>query len=529
MTLDFWIIFVFVAYFAALIGIAIVRARRMRAMSDYVLGSRQLSSVTSALSAGSSTTSGWTMLVFPALAFSQGARIIWLVSFMAIGVWLSWTLVAKRLRRYTIETNDSLTLPEFFEKRFEDRSGVLRAICGVLTIFFVIFYVNSGLIAGSKLLDSVFGIEATVGVIITLIAVASYTLIGGFMAVSRTDVFQAMLMLAGFTIMPVTLIMVTDNAFSELGGGVAGYLNPFTYIESGLAGMNPFAGMGVRETVTGFLDPFTYLDVAALTPVVLLGYAGWAIGGFGAQRVLQRFMAVEREAVIGRSRNISFVWVVLIFSLGFLLGILAQPALEAAGVPVPDPERLFFVVSDHFFPAVISGLLLTAVIAAVMSTADSQLLLSSAIATDDLPLMRKFAYSLSTDRRVWLGRVLLIVVGLVSGALAISAPDSIFNLVSYAWGGMGATFGPVALLALYWRRFNLWGAFAGVIVGFAVVTTWQFALTGGPQGLFDIMPCAPAFAIAGVAAIVVTLLTSPPSDRITATFDKVVAGDPAYA
>ena len=192
-----FILAVFFLYFASLIAIAVVRVRPMREMSDYVLGGRRMSSFTSALSASSSTTSGWTMLVFPALAFSEGAVQLWTALSIVLGVWLVWTILGKRLRRYTI-LEDSLTLPEFFEKRFADRTGILRTLTAVLTLFFIMIYIDSGLIAGAKLLETVFGVAWTPGVLVTLVAVTSYTFIGGFLAVSRTDVFQAMLMLAGF-------------------------------------------------------------------------------------------------------------------------------------------------------------------------------------------------------------------------------------------------------------------------------------------------------------------------------------------
>ena len=485
------VVAVFVGYFLALVGIAIVRARRMNAMSDYVLGGRRMSSLTSGLSASVSTTSGWTMLALPALAYTGGANILWLVGFLAVGVWLNWTLVAKRLRRYTIAAEDSLTVPEFFERRFADGSGAVRTVAATLTIFFIIFYTNSGLIAGAELLGSVFEIDLNPGIWITLFAVASYTFIGGFLAVSRTDVFQAVLMLAGFIIIPLTLLFLADDPFHEVGGE------------------------------PGFFNPFTDPQGDVVTAVYLIGLAGWGLGAFGSQRVLQRFMAVESEAKIDESRNISAAWIIGIYALSFLLGLLAHPALEAAGIETTDPEQVYFAVVDHFFPAVIGALLLSAVIAAVMSTADSQLLLASAVASNDLPYIRRISAALDTRRQVWLGRAWLVVVGLFSGVLTVAFPDSILNLVAYAWGGMGAAFGPVVLLSLYWRRFNAAGALASMLAGFGVATLWQFGLEGGPQGIFDIMPASPGCVAGTAAAVVVTLRTAPPPAHVLATFDEV--------
>ena len=532
MTLQLPILATFAGYFAVMIGIAVVRVRPLREMSDYVLGGRQMSSFTSALSASSSATSGWTMLVFPALAFADGAVHLWTVLSLVLGLWLVWVVLGKRLRRYTI-LEDSLTLPEFFEKRFDDGTGVLRGLSAVLTIFFIMIYVDSGLIAGSKLLETVFGIDGSTGVLVTLVAVASYTFIGGFLAVSRTDVFQAMLMLGCFLVLPLILIGTTDEPFQGLGQD-SDFLNPLT-------------GPG---------------GTSAITLVFLISTAGWGLGAFGSQRVLQRFMAVESEKKMGVSRNIGAVWVTLVFLLGFLLGLVARPALAEAGIlGLVDTESVYIVVAQEFFVPVATGLLLTGVIAAIMSTADSQLLLGSAIATDDVPLMKRFAYriryeyaavgmlfyrtgvadlppgsrrwdieaptgdwrglTLGAYGRVWLGRLMLLTIGVTAAALALLFPNSIFNLVAYAWGGMGAAFGPVTILALYWRRFNFWGALAAIVAGTVAVTAWQFT-SGGPWGMFDMgIAAAPGFIAAVPAAIAATLLTSPPSASVQERFERV--------
>ena len=387
-TFAYWVLLVFVAYFAVLIGISVFRARRMDDMSDYVLGGRRMGTLTSALSAASSSSSGWTMLVFPALAFSAGLIHLWTAASIAFGAWLVWTVMGKRLRRYTIATDDSLTLPEFFEKRFQDRTGTLRTLGAVITVF----YVSSGLIAGAKLLEEVFDMGHEeyhwVGVLITLIAITTYTFIGGFRAVSRTDVFQSLVMLGGFVLLPFMLIVMTDDPFQGLGSTGEGFWNPFTD-ESG--------------------------DAVGL--VFFLSTAGWGLGALGSQRVLARLMAVDREEHIPRSRNIGVSWVALIFGFGPLLGLVAVPALAERGLlaeVTADPERVYLITSTSFFHPLVAGLLLTAVIAAVMSTADSQLLLASAIATGDVPLMKRLTNALQTHYRVWLGRLMLLVVGAIS-------------------------------------------------------------------------------------------------------------------
>lgn len=488
-----WVILVFFGYFATLLGIAASRVRRMRGMSDYVLGGRQVSGFTSGLSAASSSTSGWTMLVFPALAFTNGLVELWSVLSITLTLWLAWVILAKRLRRYTIAADDTLTLPEFFEKRFDDRSGVLRTLAALITIFFIIFYVSSGLIAGAKLLETIFGLEQTWGVLVTLLAIASYVFIGGFMAVSRTDVFQALVMLGGFMIIPLALLWIADRPFAGLGADAAGFWNPFTDVSN-----------------------------RPITVAFMLTVAGWGLGTFGSQRILQRFMAVENEARIAASRNISTLWTALIFSFGILLGMVSFPALAEAGLlaRVSDPERLYLVVSEVFFHPVVAGFLLTGVIAAIMSTADSQLLLASAIATNDLPFIRQLTYALDMQQRVWLGRLLLVLLGLIAAGLSIFNPESVFTLVSFAWGGMGAAFGPATILALYWRRYNFWGALASILVGTAAASWWGY-YSGGPGGIWDIEPATPGFLAAGLAAVAASLATPKPPEATTAMFDRV--------
>ena len=491
---DLWLIAVFFGYFAVLIGIALVRARRMAAMSDYVLGGRRMGAFTSALSASSSGTSGWAILVFPALAFQHGLGEMWTALALVAGIWCSWTVIAKRLRRYTIEAGDALTMPEFLERRFADETGALRTVAALVTIFFIVFYVASGLIAGAKLLNTAFGLPQTVGVLATLLAVASYTFIGGFVAVSRTDVFQATMMLLALIVMPLWLIAAADA---------------------------PFAGLGAKTP--GFWNPFTDRAGESIGIVFLLSALGWGLGYLGSQRVVQRFMAVESEARIPWARNVGTAWMFLLYLFALLFGLVALPALAEVGRledVLADPERVFLVASQVFFHPLVGGLLLSAVIAAVMSTADSQLLLASAVATDDLPVVRRFALSLDAKDRVWLGRAFLVAAGVVAAALSIFSEESVFALVSYAWGGMGAAFAPVTVLALYWRRFNAAGALAAMVAGTLVATIWGY-FNGGPFGVMDIQPAAPGCAIAVLAGVVAALATTPPSKKVTELFDIV--------
>ena len=491
-----WLLAVFAGYFVILIGIAVVRARQLQAMSDYVLAGRKMGGFTSALSASSSGTSGWAILVFPALAFQNGLREIWTALALVIGIWCSWQIIAKRLRRYSIAAQDALTVPEFFEKRFEDHTGWVRTVAAVITIFFIVFYVSSGLVAGAKLLNTVFGLQENIGLVVTLIAVASYTFIGGFMAVSRTDVFQASLMLVAFVVIPLWIMYSTDHSFAALGAATPGFWNPLTDNEN---------------------QPVTW--------VFLLSALGWGLGYLGSQRVVQRYMAVESEAAIPLSRDIGTAWMFLVYAFALLLGLVALPALQDIGRLAEvgnDSERVFLVVTQVFFHPVVGGVLLSAVIAAVMSTADSQLLLASAIATDDLPFVRQYAYKLAPRARVWLGRGLLVTTGIVALAILwVMGEQSVFSLVALAWGGMAAAFAPVTILALYWRRFNWPGALAAMLVG--TLTAFVWAYVDGDGGVMDLNPATPGCLLSTIAGVVVALLTRAPSASVVALFDKVVA------
>ena len=308
-------------------------------------------------------------------------------------------------------------------------------------------------------------------------------------------------MLGGFIILPITMIVMVGN---------------------------PFQGAGTLPA--GFWNPLTDADGEPITFFFLLSAAGWGAGYFGSQRFLQRFMAVESESQIGPSRDLGTI---LMFGLGLLLGVVALPALSQANMlaeVTADPERVYLVAAEVFFFPVLTGLLLTAVIAAVMSTADSQLLLASAVATDDLPFIKRLIYAkryvfvLGAFVRVWVGRLLLVVIGIIAALLSILHPESVSTLVAYAWGGMGAAFGPVTLLALYWRRFNVWGALASMITGTVVSSIWGY-LSGGPGGLWDIQPATPGFLLALPVAVAVTLLTAKPSEEVVELFDRTMAGE----
>ena len=369
-------------------------------------------------------TSAWTMLVLPALAFRHGMATAWIILAIVIQLWIAWLVLAKRLRRFTVAANDALTTPEFLEKRFGDHSGTLRTVTALVLILFIVIYVSSALVAGSKLVAVSFGLQYEIGVIVALIAIASYTFIGGFLAVSRTDVFQALFMLGGLLILTNTLLFQTEGNLAQ-----------------------------TNVDVHGLWKPFVMENASSPSPIFFLTILGWGIGVFGSQRVIQRIIAIGSTARIDVSRKIGVSWVAIIYVLSMAVCLLALPALLNTGTldqVLEDQERIYIVLTNTLFHPIIIGILLVAVIAAIMRTADSQLLLASAVATDDLPVIRRFTHDLGNGGRVWLGRFLLVIISGATAVFSIFHPESVLDLVTYAWGGMGAAFGPVTILALYW-------------------------------------------------------------------------------
>ena len=402
-------------------------------------------------------------------------------------------MIAKRLRRYTIAAGDSLTLPDFFERRFGDTTGVLRTAASVITVFFVIFYVSSGLVAGAKLLGTVFGLDENFGVLVTHVAVASYTFIGGF---SRS---------------------LQDRRLSGHPHGGRSH--------NSSNDVDPRHKRSVRSRIG---DPGIHESVHRRQQRPHRRCGAGLGPRMGARRVRRSARAPkvhgyrQRRLHSQEQKRLSSVDLPYVTAFAILLGLVAGPALAEMGLlgGTADPERIYLVTSEVFFYPILTGLLLTALIAAVMSTADSQLLLASAVASDDMPFIRRLARAVSAGARVWLGRILLLIIGVAAAALSIYHQDSVLNLVSYAWGGMGAAFGPLTIMALYWRRFNFWGALTAMVVGTAAASVWG-TLAGGPWGIWDIDPATPGFAIGAPAAILATLLTPRPSREVVALFDKV--------
>ena len=487
-----------IVYVLALIGISLYRTNRTQEMADHVLAGRRIGAITSGLSASSSLERGFAVFFLASIAFGFRLYSIAVAIAIVVGLWASWKLIGPRLRRFSFAAQNALTIPEFLERRFDDRTGVLRVLAAVLTLLFVLFYVSAGIMAGGILFNIAFDISVAIGGLITLLVVLAYIFIGGYIVVARTDVFQSIVALLGVAVLAVAVFVITDN---------------------------PTAGIA-----ESFSDPIGDISENLNVVFFLLFMVAVAQGAFGAQRLLQRFMAAKNEEIMDTSRRISTSWLLIIFGLSILLGMFGGNALPEVRDLVLMSEdsgseiriQFFYWLAEYIENPILGAIALSAVLAAVMSTMDSQMLIGASVAASDLPLVRRYAqrkrfeFVLGAYMRVWIGRLMLILIGLVAWLLALSQPNSIITFLIYAWLGMGGTFGPVILLSLYWRRFNIYGAIAALTAG--GLLTLVCAVTGVHFGIFG------GFTLGVLPlAVLVTLVTKAPSPEVEEIFDRGIA------
>lgn len=478
---NFAITATFIAYLAMMLYIGYYAYQRTANSSDYFLGGRNLGPWPAALSAGASDMSGWLLLGLPGYAYAAGMESIWLAAGLLIGSWANWLVSAKRLRTYSITTNNALTLPEFISRRFNDQSKLLQTIAAFFILMFFLFYTSAGLVAGGKLFETVFGLDYTYAVIIGAVCVVSYTLFGGFLAVSWTDLVQGLLMSAALLIVPLATM---QGGFGELGAD--------------LIAINP-----------ELLTLWNGIDGEPLTWIAIVSLAAWGLGYFGQPHILARFKATRSNADLTTARRIAVIWTSISMFGAMLVGLVGliyvQGNVEGGLV---DGERVFMLLVNAMFHPIIAGILLAAILAAIMSTADSQLLVSSSALAEDFykQLIKPDA---STEQVMLVGRYGVVALSLLALLLAMSPDSSVLSLVSYAWAGFGAAFGPVIVLSLYWKRMNRNGALAGILVGGITIVIWK-QLTGGIFELYEIVPGI----IFATAAVVITSLASKESDQV---------------
>lgn len=485
----------FIAYLLGMIAIGLWMYRRTETTSDYFLGGRSINSWVTAMSAQASDMSGWLLLGLPGLVYLTGLNGMWMGVGLAVGTYLNWQFVAKRLRRYT-EVNDSITIPDYLENRFKDRSKALRVISAVTILVFFLFYTASGLVASGVLFQETFGINYQVALLVGALVVVSYTFLGGFLAVSLTDFVQGTLMFVVLLIAPVML-------FSMLGG--------FGGAIAAISQVNPDL-LDITKTVSLGESGSWMSEAGAFSVIGTISLVAWGIGYFGQPHIIVRFMGIRSAREIPKARLIGVVWVVLTLLGAGFIGLLGITQFDT---PLANEETVFITLAQTLFNPWLAGLVVAAIFSAIMSTIDSQLLVcSSAIAEDFYrPFLRKNA---SEKELVWVSRMTVLGVAIVAVILALSG-GSVLELVSYAWAGFGAAFGPAILLSLFWKRMTRNGALAGILVGGLTVILWSNVPFLSDTGLYELVP---GFVLGLLAIVVVSLLDREPSREISAEFDQ---------
>ena len=498
------LIVTFSLYILGMVGIGFIAYRYTRTFSDYILGGRRLGSFVVALSAGASDMSGWLLMGLPGAVFLSGLSAAWIGIGLSIGAWCNWKWVAGRLRVYTERAGNALTLPDYFSARFEDKSRLLRIFSALIILAFFAVYASSGVVAGARLFESTFDVPYAYALWLGAAATILYTLIGGFLAVSWTDTVQASLMIAALIIAPLTVIY--------LCGGVAESLAV------------------IRNTDPEHLNMFR-----GTSSIGIISLLAWGLGYFGQPHILARFMSASSYAAIAPARRISITWMVLCLAGAIAVGFFGvayfATNLDQAAPVIINAERVFIVLAQVLFNPWIAGILLSAILAAIMSTLSCQLLVCSSALTEDF--YKAFLRPAAGQKElVWVGRLTVLLVALAAIGLAQDPHNSVLSLVSYAWGGFGAAFGPVVIISLLWRRMTRNGALFGMLVGALTVLFWKQGVVFGVrivpeswQALYEILPGA---VFATLTIVVVSLMGKPPAASIRATFDAVDAEVKSY-
>jgi sodium/proline symporter len=517
-TNDMITLIVMAAYIIVMLVIGFYFSKRSNESSDnYFLGGRKMGPWVTAMSAEASDMSGWLLMGLPGVAFFTGAsEAMWTAIGLAIGTYLNWLLVAKRLRKYSEKAGNAITIPEFYSNRYGDKKHILMTVSALIILLFLSVYVGSCFATCGKLFSSVFGLDYGTMMIIGALVVFIYTFAGGFMSVCTTDLIQGILMF-------IAIIIIFVGTITNIGGvdNAVAFLSDIPGFLSATSQANPtLDANGVQLVQNGlpvFGEPTDFGFLAIISTL------SWGLGYFGVPQVLVRFMSIENPNNIKKSRIIAIIWCVISLSLSILIGLFGRAMIPAELLTGSAAETIFIVLAKSLFPAFLVGIVVSGIFAATMSSSDSYMLIvGSAVAKNIYQgLFKRDA----TDKQVmFVSRCTLIAV-LVFGIIIASDPNStIFNIVSYAWAGFGAAFGPLTLLSLYWRRGNLKGAISGMIVGGATVVIWNI-LEGTFGGIFTMYELLPAFLLGLIVNVVVSLLTAPPSKEITDLFDHYMDDD----
>lgn len=469
-------------YMAILLAIGYYSYRKTTDISDYMIGGRGLGPMVTALSAGASDMSGWMLMGLPGAVYTTGISSLWLGIGLTIGAYFNYLLLAPRFRVYTEVANDSLTVPDYLENRFKDKSNMLRLVSGVIILVFFVLYVSSGIVAGGKLFESIYHSTYTTGVVVTLSVVVLYTYFGGFLAVSLTDCFQGALMF-------VVLVAVPVVAYMNIGATPGEFVHKVTAIDPALFDM--FRGTSLA-TIIGFL--------------------AWGLGYFGQPHIIVRFMAIKSSSELKSARRIGIAWMAIGLLGAVASGLIGLVYFTQNNMPLKDAETVFLRLGDILFHPFITGIILAAVLAAIMSTISSQLLVCASSITRDfyLTFLNKEA---SDKQQMMIGKMSVLIVAAIATFFAYLPNKTILNIVGQAWAGFGSSFGPVLLLSLYWKRMTKWGALSGMAVGGLTVIIW--IVSGLSTYLYEMVP---GFILSFIATIVISLMTEKPEESINKQF-----------
>lgn len=505
-----------IAYMAIVIIIGIAFAKKANKNTDsYFLGGRTLGPWVTAMSAEASDMSGWLLMGLPGVAYWCGiADAAWTAIGLALGTYVNWLITSKRLRRYSEKAN-AITLPEFFSNRFHEKSKIIMTVAALFILIFFTVYAASCLVTCGKLFSTLFGFDYVPMMIVGAVFVLIYTIIGGFLAESASDFMQAIVMVIALIVIVVTgtvaaggLDAVVDNAKS-----IPGFFEFF-----GIA--NPVTDAnGVQQSINGqplFGEAGTY---GVLSVVSCLA---WGLGYFGMPQVLLRFMAIRSEKELKSSRRIATVWCLISLVIAVFIGVIGRALYPTALITSSEAENVFILLATNLLPAVLAGLVMAGILAATISSSDSYLLIAASAFSKNI--FQGLIHKKASDKQVLvISRITLLAITGVAIIIALDENSVIFNIVSFAWAGFGATFGPLMLMSLFWKRINRWGAIAGMISGGVMVFVWNLAIRP-LGGIWDVYELLPAFIFSCICIVVVSLLTPAPSKEIQQEFEEVKKG-----
>ena len=506
-----------VIYMAIVIAIGIIFAKRANKSSeDYFLGGRSLGPWVTAMSAEASDMSGWLLMGLPGVAYWCGlADAAWTAIGLAIGTYLNWLIVSKRLRRYSVRANNSITLPEFFSNRFREKNKVIMTLSALFILIFFTVYAASCFVTCGKLFATLFGAPYVAMMIVGAVFVLLYTILGGFLAESASDFMQGIVM---FIALVVIVVIGTVNA-----GGLGAVIEN----AQSIPGFFEFFGMANPElTASGeqmvVMGAPIFGAASEYSVLQICSMLAWGLGYFGMPQVLLRFMAIRHENELKRSRRIAMVWVVISLAVAVFIGIMGRAAYPIEHLTASDAENIFITLATNSLPAILAGFVMAGILAATISSSDSYLLIAaSAVAKN---IFQGVIKKKATDKQVMLvTRITLLAIAVIAIIIAIDEDSIIFDLVSFAWAGFGATFGPLMLFSLFWKRINRAGAVAGMVSGASMVFIWKL-LISQLGGVFAIYELLPAFIISSVCIVVVSLLTKAPSKEIEEDFEAAKNG-----